>query len=87
MIESDPKQDKSDLEKSGPAESKSEDLVKIVDRRGRKKEIPRSEYERKQRRKRRREHRSIISLRNLFSVAFIIAIMVAAVYIAIKIVS
>lgn len=87
MTESGQKPDKSDFEKSELIESKNEDLVRIVDRSGRKKEIPRSDYESKKRRKRRRENRSIISFRNMLSVAFIIVIMAAAVYIAIKIVS
>ena len=66
--------------------SGKDDLVKVVDRRGRKKEIPRSEYELKKRRRRKHERRSVVSPKNLVSVVFILVIMIAAAYIALKIV-
>jgi len=63
-----------------------EEMVTVVDRKERRKEMTRSEYESNKRRKRKREKSSAISFRSVFSMIFIIALMFIAALIALKIV-
>jgi hypothetical protein len=63
-----------------------EEMITVVDRQGRKKTIPRAEYERKKKRKKRREKNPAFSLKTIFSVIIILAVMFIAAYIALKIV-
>lgn len=63
-----------------------EEMIKVVDRRGRVKHIPRSEYERKKRRRKRRERSKNVPLRDVLSIAFILAVIIIASYFALKII-
>lgn len=73
---------------SAPDRSASapEELVKVIDRRGRIKEIPRSKYEQKKRTRKKHSSRKKIHYGNLFSILLILGIMIIAIYIALKIV-
>lgn len=67
------------VDKQSPS---SEEMVTVVDRRGRKKTIPRSEYERKKKGKKKREKHPTFSFKTVLSVAVIIVVMFIAAYIA-----
>jgi len=67
-----------------PAENDPEQ-VKVVDRQGRVKYVPRSEYEQKKRRRRRRSGKEP-PVRELLSLAFIVIVIIAASYIALKLI-
>ena len=66
--------------------SAPEELVKVIDRRGRVKEIPRSKYEQQKRTRKKHSSRKKIHYGNLLSILLILAIMIIAIYIALKIV-
>jgi hypothetical protein len=68
-----------------PAPTAAE-MIKVVDRQGRVKMLPRSEYEAKKRRRRRRESSAGLPLGDILSIAFIIAAIVIASYFALKLV-
>jgi len=70
---------------SQPPPPAAEEMVKVVDRQGNVKVIPRSEYERKKRRRRRREPGKGLPIKEVVSVAFILAVIIIASYIALKI--
>jgi hypothetical protein len=64
-------------------EESAEEMVKVVDRQGNVKTIPRSQYEaRKRRRKRRESSTKNIPFREIFSVAIILIIIAVASYLA-----
>lgn len=81
----DPQKEPQPLDKSLlPAENDRE-LIKVVDRRGQVKMIPRSEYEQKKRRRRRKSGKEL-PLKDVLSLALIILIILAASYIALKLI-
>jgi len=71
---------------SQPDDSAAGETVKVVDRKGNVKVIPHSEYERKKRRRRKRNPRKHFPFRDLLSVALVMLIMALAIYIALKII-
>jgi len=81
----DPRKESRPLDKrSLPAENGRE-LIKVVDRQGQVKMIPRSEYEQKKRRRRRKSGKEL-PLKDILSLALIILIILAASYIALKLI-
>lgn len=69
-----------------PPNPPDENLIKVVDRKGHVKVIPRAEYEEKKRRRKKREPHKSFPYRDVLSLALIVVIMVIAIYIALKIV-
>ncbi len=63
-----------------------EEIVKVVDRKGQVKFMPRAEYEQKKRRRKRREHQKSFPLKEVISIAVILILIVLASYIALNIV-
>lgn len=66
--------------------SPSDDLIKVVDRQGKTKLIPRSQYESKKRSRKKRGSRKSVPYGRILSILLVVAIMVVAAYIALKIV-
>lgn len=82
-------EDNSQATASNPAsgnQPSSEEMVKVIDRNGKIKEIPRSKYDRKKRSRKKRRDRRNFSYGSALSIAIILMIMIIAAYIALKIV-
>ncbi len=75
----------SDSKISSPDGTSGEEMVKVIDRKGRKKVIPRSEYKHKNRVGKEKESPGL-SIRSFLSLAVILFIMIGAVYLALQIV-
>ncbi len=87
-MEETPKQESqsNNLDRETGAANPDEEMIKVVNRKGAAKEIPRSEYEQKKRSRRKHEHRSVISFKTIFSIAFILLAMILSAYVALQIV-
>ncbi|HEX7344051.1 MAG TPA: hypothetical protein VF398_07290 [bacterium] len=81
----DPQKESQPLDKSPLPPENGRELIKVVDRQGQVKMIPRSEYEQKKRRRRRKSGKEL-PLQDILSLAFIILIILAASYIALKLI-
>lgn len=65
-----------------PSATSDSEVIKVVDRQGKVKVIPKSEYDQKRRRRKKREHRKTLPYREVVSVVFIVIVMALAVYLA-----
>ncbi len=80
----DPQKESQPLDQSPLPAKNDRELIKVVDRQGHVKMIPRSEYEQKKRR--RRKSGKALPLQDVLSLAFIILIILAASYIALRLI-
>ncbi|MFH1861432.1 MAG: hypothetical protein ABH878_01355 [bacterium] len=69
-----------------PPTSPDQDLVRVKDRKGNVKTIPRAEYEQKKRGRKRRESGNPKLVKDILSLVLILALIIVAAYIALKIV-
>jgi hypothetical protein len=81
----DPQKESQPLDQSPLPAKNDRELIKVVDRQGHVKMIQRSEYEQKKRRRRRKSGKAL-PLQDVLSLAFIILIILAASYIALRLI-
>lgn len=72
-------------EKPNGNESQPE-MIKVVDRQGNVKTIPRSEYEAKKRSRKRHEKQKNLPVKEIVSITFIVAVILAASYFALHLI-
>ena len=68
------------------AQDNAAEMIKVVDRKGNVKVIPKAEYQRKKRTRKKRTGQKLTSIREIVSVVFIVIVMAIATYLALKIV-
>ncbi|MCX6640866.1 MAG: hypothetical protein NTW14_10355 [bacterium] len=75
-----------DANQGQDAQGSAAEMIKVVDRKGNVKVIPKAEYQRKKRTRKKRMGQKHTSFRETLSVVFIVIVMAIAIYLALKIV-